>query len=43
MPGATQKHNHFWLWGYGAGVGFMLAAALLVWKLLNDWARLVAR
>ncbi len=43
MPGATERHNHLWLAGFGAGVGFVLAGAMLLWMLLKDWTRLIAR
>lgn len=42
MSGEVQKHNHHW-GAYAAGAGFLSAAALFLWILLKDWARLVAR
>jgi len=43
MPSVIKKHNHFQLWAYSGGIAFVLAAALLLWMLLRDWATLVAR
>jgi hypothetical protein len=42
MPGTIQTHKDPW-WKFGAGIGFVLAAALLLRTLLNDWARFVLR
>ncbi len=40
MSGEIQKHNHHWA-AYAAGACFLSAAALLVWMLLKDWAKLI--
>jgi len=42
MP-RTHKHDHFWWFNFGGGISFLIAAAWLLWMLLNDWARLIAQ
>jgi hypothetical protein len=43
MRRTIHEHNHLWWWNLATGVGFVLAAALLLRMLLNDWARLIPR
>ena len=43
MARTLHKHEHVdWL-KWGAGVGFAIAGALLLWILLSDWAKLIVR
>ena len=42
MRGTIQTHKDLWS-KFGVGIGFVLAAALLLRTLLNDWARFVFR
>jgi|HubBroStandDraft_2_1064218.scaffolds.fasta_scaffold2770250_2 hypothetical protein len=43
MPGKMLKDFHFWWSGFGGGIVFLIAAAFLLWMLLNDWARLITQ
>jgi hypothetical protein len=43
MPDAMKKHDHFRLWAYGGGIGFLIAAILLLAMLLRTWATLIDR
>jgi len=42
MSGTVQKHRSEWS-AYLAGIGFVGAAAVLLWMLLKDWASLITR
>ena len=42
MSGTLKKHN-YQLSAYVAGGVFLSAAAILLWMLLQDWAKLIAR
>jgi len=42
MPETVEKQKHVWQ-AYVGGVGFVFAAAMLLWMLLKDWASLIAR
>ena len=43
MPRTIHKHDHLSWLNFGGGIGFLIAAALLLWMLLNDWARLITQ
>lgn len=42
MAGAVHKHNPAWE-AFVTGMAFLIAGGLLLWMLLNDWARFVPR
>ena len=42
MSGTLNKHDHQ-LSAYAAGAVFLSAAAMLLWMLLQDWAKVISR
>jgi hypothetical protein len=38
----VQKHGHDWL-GYVAVVGILSGGLVLLWMLLNDWAKILTK
>ncbi len=42
MPETVEKHKPWWS-AYLVGVGFVGAAAIRLWMLLQRWASLIAR
>jgi hypothetical protein len=42
MAGTVHKHKSLWD-AYATGTIFLVAGGLLLWMLLNDWARFIPR
>jgi hypothetical protein len=42
MAGVVHKHKSVWD-AYVTGIAFLIAGGLLLWVLVNDWARFIPR